>query len=198
MSTAVLPSLVGLGFDVVRTPIWSINIQTSVSGKDTAIGYWSYPKWQWELTYDVLRSDLNEFQDLAGFFNSRQGRFDTFLYQDAEDNAASHQIGTGDGTTTAFQLVREFGGFIEPILAPNVVNHIYLDGVDQADGWTVSPWGSSSPGVVTFDTAPDSGAVVSADFSFYFPCRFNEDQLSFNNFLKMTWNAQSVAFTSVK
>ncbi len=200
MSTSVFPTLAGLGFDVIRTPIWSNTIQESVSGKETAIGNWSYPKWQWELTFDVLRSDADthEFQDLAGFFNLRHGRFDTFLYEDAEDNSVTGQsIGTGDGDTTTFQLIRTFGNFIEPVFAPHTVSNVYLDGSDGG-GWSVSNWGTSTPGLITFDTAPDDGAAITADFSFYFPCRFNDDRMSFTNFMKRLWNAQSVAFTSVK
>jgi uncharacterized protein (TIGR02217 family) len=174
MSTAVFPTLSGLGWDVVRTPIWSTQVQTNVSGKESAVGYWSYPRWQWELTYNYLRcgpingTTYSEFQSLVGFYNARRGRMDSFLYQDADDNAVTgQQIGVGNGSTV-FQLARSFGGFAEPIFAPLLVSNIYVNGVNKAGHWTVSNWGSATPGVVTLDAAPAAGQPVTADFSYYF------------------------------
>lgn len=205
MSTAVLPSLAGLGFEVIRTPMFKNLVQENVSGKETRVALWSYPRWQWDLTYNVIRQGTvhgtayTEFAQLAGFFNQRQGRFDTFQYQDADDNSVTAQaIGTGDGSRTAFQLIRGFGGFVEPVLAPNTVSKVYLNGVEQVSGWSVSNWGSSSPGVITFSSAPGNGVAITADFSYYFPCRFTEDQVSFSMFMKSLYAGKKVSFLSVK
>src|SRR4051812_38528020 len=104
MSTAAFPTLAGLGWDVIRTPLWQNITQQAVSGKETRVALWSYPRHQWELTFDVLRQGTvhgtayTEFAQLFGFFNARRGSFDSFLYQDADDNAVTGQgIGTGDG-----------------------------------------------------------------------------------------------------
>lgn len=201
MSTNVLPTLVGLGFDVVRTPLWDTSVQTALSGKETRIARQTYPRWQWELTYNVLRSAAayNELQQLAGFFNARQGMFDTFLYRDADDNSvAAQSIGQGDGTSTAFQLVRSFGGFLEPVLAPNVVSAVYVNGVLQSSGWTVSNWGVASPGVISFTGAPANGTSITADFTYYFPCRMSEDNVSFSLFISQHYRARKFSFVSVK
>ncbi len=198
MSNAIFPALVGLGWSVKRTPMWKTRVQEAISGKETRIADWSYPRWKWELAYDFLRGDAShaEFQALAGFFNQRQGMFDSFLFQDSDDNAAIGQsLGSGDGTTTAFQLVRAFGGFVEPILAPNVVSNVYLAGVPQGpSAYNVS----SASGIVTFVTAPPAGIAISADFSFYFRCRFVEDSMDFEKFMNQLWRAKKLAFISVK
>ncbi|MEI7669248.1 MAG: DUF2460 domain-containing protein, partial [Pseudomonadota bacterium] len=186
MSSLILPSLIGLGFDVVRTPEWSTVIQTSVSGKETRIAKLSYPRWKWVLQYNILRSNANytELQQLAGFFNKLNGQFDSFLYQDADDNNVSGQgIGTGDGIKTSFQLVRSFGGFAEPIFAPNIVSSIYINGVRQTSGFSVNYWGVANPGTIVFSSAPASGAVITADFSYYFPVRMTSDSAAFNMFI---------------
>jgi uncharacterized protein (TIGR02217 family) len=203
MSSQVFPTLKGLGFDVVRTAIWSNAIQTNVSGKETRIGYWTYPRYQWDLMFDFLRSDTTnaELQSLLGFFNSRNGSFDSFLYTDSADNSVTTQnIGTGDGTTRTFQLARTFGGFAEPILAPNTVSNVYVDGVDQAGFWTVSNWGSSTPGIITFSVghAPANTKAVTATFSYYWPVRFLNDTTSFANFMYQLWNNKKVSFISLK
>jgi len=202
MSTAAFPTLMGLGWNVKRSPEWSSRVQTAVSGKETRIALWSYPRWHWDLTFDFLRSDAvnAEFQALAGFFNARQGQFDSFLYTDADDNSVMGQaIGTGDGATLAFPMARSFGGFTEPMLAPATVWAVYLGGVAQSVGsWSVSTWGSTTPGILTFVTAPGAGVAIAADFSFAFPCRFEADTLDFEKFMNQIWSGKSVKFISVK
>ncbi|HVC44847.1 MAG TPA: DUF2460 domain-containing protein [Candidatus Binataceae bacterium] len=198
MTEPVFPTLAGLGWSVKRTPVWKTRTQQAISGKETRLADWSYPAWRWELTFDFLRADpvAAEFQALAGFFNARQGAFGTFLYADADDNAVTGQtIATGDGATTAFQLVRAFGGFIEPVLAPNVVSAVTLAGVAQApSAYSVD----AAMGLLTFTAAPASGAAVAADFSYYFRCRFAEDTLDFEKFMATLYRAQKLAFVSLK
>ena len=198
MSNTIFPALAGLGWTVKRTPLWKTRVQESISGKEVLIADWSFPRWQWQLAYEFLRGDAShaEFQSLAGFFNQRQGMFDSFLYQDADDNAVmGQQLGIGDGATTAFQLVRPLGGFIEPIIAPNVVSSVYLAGVVQApSSYSVN----AATGILTFTAAPGSGVAVAADFSFYFRCRFLEDSMDFEKFMRLLWQAKKVGFISLK
>ena len=198
MSNTIFPALAGLGWTVKRTPLWKTRVQESISGKEVRIADWSFPRWQWQLAYEFLRGDAShaEFQSLAGFFNQRQGMFDSFLYQDADDNAVmGQQLGIGDGAATAFQLVRPLGGFIEPIIAPNVVSSVYLAGVVQApSSYSVN----AATGILTFTAAPGSGVAVAADFSFYFRCRFLEDSMDFEKFMRLLWQAKKVGFISLK
>ena len=215
MSIAVFPSLPGLGWSLKRTPIWKTRTSEAESGKEARFTYWSAPRWQYELTFNGLRQGtrrlgtFGEFASLAGFFNARSGGFDSFLYTDADDNAVTGQaIGSGDGATTSFQLVRAFGGFVEPILAPNAVTAVYLAGVAQAPAsYAINAWGSSAPGTVVFTAAPGAGVAISANFSFYFPCRFGtaqssgvaaEDTIDFEKFMATLYSAKSVKFISIK
>lgn len=206
MSNQVFPAFAGLGWSVTRTPSWKTRVQTSISGKETRIADWSYPRWQWDLTYDfLLQGTLNsqtraDFANLAGFFNARQGMWDSFLYQDSDDNAVTGQvIGTGDGITATFQLIRTFGNFIEPVTAPNSVSSIYLGGVRQSSGsYSVAGWGAASPGLVTFTAAPGAGVSIAADFTYYFPVRFVADQQNFEKFMQALYRAKKVPFISIK
>jgi uncharacterized protein (TIGR02217 family) len=206
MSISIFPTLAGLGWSVTRREIWQTRMQAAVSGKETRIADWSYPRHQWTLTYDFLRqgnlsgTNYAEFAALSGFFNLRQGAYDPFLYADPDDSSVTGQgIGVGDGTTTRFQLVRAFGGFVEPILAPNVVTRIALNGVTQSAGsYTVDAWGAATPGVVAFATAPAIAATITADFSFYFPCRFAADTLDFEKFMAALYQLKQIEFVSLK
>jgi len=197
MSNAIFPALAGLGWNVKRTEIWKTRVQEAISGKEVRIADWSFPRHQWELTYDFLRSApaYGELQSLLGFFDQRQGVFDSFLYSDADDSAVTGQpIGVGDGVATAFQLVRLYGGFVEPVIAPNVVSAVYLAGVKQTSGYSVD----SASGQVSFGTAPGLAVPVAADFTYYFRCRFMADSMDFEKFMSQLWLAKSVKFVSLK
>lgn len=202
MTTQVFPSLIGLAYPVPRKPMWMNKKPQSVAGLEAAFAYWSVPRFEWTLSYSILRSDptYTELQQLMGFFNNRQGGFEVFLYRDADQNAVLAQgLGVGTGAQTNFQLVAAFGGFTMPILAPNVVTAVYLDSVVQnPSSYTVNAWDSSTPGVIVFNSAPSNGAVVTADYSYYFPCRFTDDEMSFDLFLDQMYENKKVTFRSIK
>ncbi len=195
MSSAVFPDLPGLTWTITRTPIWKTLKQTVASGLENRVGLWSLPQWQWTLIYEFLRSSaaFGELQSLVGFFNARQGSYDTFLFRDPSDcSVTGQQIGIGDGTTASFQLVRSFGGFTEPVKEVNGTPVVYANGV------AVSGWAVGNTGIVTFDSAPASGAVVSADINYYWRVRFVDDQYDFDNFMYQLWECKKLQLISVK
>lgn len=196
MSNAVFPSLPGLTWSVLKTPKWKTITQESASGKEIRQALMSYPLWEFTLKFSVLRGDngYTEMQTLAGFFNARQGMYDSWLFDDPSDDTVSAQsFGTGDGATTAFQLIRTMGGFNEPIQNVNGAPSIYINGVLQASGYTVG-----STGIVTFTSAPAIGAALTWSGSFYFRCRFLQDLAEFDQFAKNLWAMKSIKFQSVK
>lgn len=196
MSNAVFPVLKGLTFPAEKTPLWSTKIQQSASGKETRIGFWSYPIWQYSVSYDILRSDsVNaELQTLLAFFNARQGAFDDWLFDDPDDNtAAAEPFGTGDGTTTSFQLSRSLDGIAEPVRAVNTVSAVTSNG-SPAGSYTVN----YNTGVITFATAPASGRALAWSGTFYWRCRFMDDQMTASKFMREFWETRSLKFQSVK
>ncbi len=209
MSTQLFPTLSGLEWDIKRSEIWGgTTIQESVSGKRTGIQNWSSPRYSWEVSVSVLPAIASmsnapssaDFPSLFGFFNSRGGRFDTFLYQDLDDNTSTAQsLGTGNSSAVKFQLVKTYGGYVEPVFAPHTVSNVYLDAVALGSSlWSVQGWGSTAPGVVTFTSAPGSTQAISANFTYYFPVRFDEDIATYNNFMKYLYENKSIKFSSEK
>ncbi len=194
MSTNIFPDLPGLSWSRKKTPLWSTKVQTTASGKELRASYYSYPKWQFSLSYEVLReSGRAELQALIGLFNSCQGSYDTFLYTDPDDCQVTKQgIGLGDGSTKVFGLVRTYSGFTEPIGAVNGMPIIYVNNTQVTSGYSVSD------NVLTFSSAPPSNTVISWSGSFYFKCRFLQDSIEFNQFLSKLWEAKKVEFVSVK
>lgn len=198
MSNAVYPTLPGLGFNFTKTPIWNTIVQKAVSGQETRAATQVYPRYQYTLTYEFLRSAATyaEMQTLLGFYNARQGSFDTFLFTDPDDNSITgQQIGIGDGSTKTFQLVRAIGGFNDIIQAPNVVSAVYLTGVLQSGGsWSVD----ATTGLLTFTAAPALNKIITVDFSWYWRCRFMDDQYDFDKFMSQLWSVGQIQFITVK
>jgi uncharacterized protein (TIGR02217 family) len=199
MSTALFPSLAGLEYPVVRSPIWKTLTQESVSGKENRAALWTYPRWKWTLSFNFLRDDSNnEFRTLLGFYLARQGSYDSFLWNDPDDNSVTGQpIGIGDGSTLLFQVVRTFGGFTEPVWAPHGSVTVYVGGTPVSP----STFGvNSNGGVLTFNPgyAPGNGVVVSMDFSYYWPVRFVDDTYDFSKFMNKLWEQKKLEFESLK
>ncbi len=196
------PTLAGQGWSVHKKPVFSTLVASHVSGREVRDALYQNPIWQFELTFDGLASDAtsypnlgaNSLQSLMGLFLQCQGQYGTFLYADPTDSTATAQaFGTGDGTTTTFTFSRTLGGFLEPVGWVTSVSNVYLNGVNQASGWSLS-----TPSSLVFTTAPGSGVIVSATFAYAFQCRFDVDDLDFEEFMQNLWSANSVKFRSVR
>ena len=201
-SLSVFPSnLPGLAWDVLKTPISSTRVMTARSGLEYRAANWSYGKYKWQLTYTVLRSNRNgltELQQLMGFCLGMQGMYQPFLYTDPSDHTVTGQvIGTGNATQTVWPLVRTLGGWTDPNLVANAVTAVYLNGTPTS-AYTLTQVGQYGIDSISMNSAPQSGVVVSADFSWYFPVRFLQDDPEFANFADRFWSLKKLAFQSVK
>ena len=202
----VFPSLPGLAWNVVKAPIFQTRIQRAVSGRELRAADYPYPLWQFTLGFEFLRDNpaagYDELHALLGFYMLCQGAFATFLFDDPyDDRVAGQALGTGNASQKQFQLVRSLGaslpggGVAEPVVAPNQVASVYFDGVTQPPAsYTVDP----ATGLVSFASPPPYGEIVSADFSFYFRCRFVDDSYDFENFMLRLWQLKKLTFISVR
>ena len=198
------PTLAGQGWSVHKSPVFSTIVAPHVSGREVRNALYQNPLWQFELTFDGLTSSnsgvlaaglgANSLQTLMGLFLQCQGQFGTFLYTDPTDNAVTLQpFAVGDGATTTFTFARTLGGFVEPVGWVTSVSNVYLNAVAQPSGWSLS-----APNSLVFTSAPGSGVVVSADFSYAFECRFDDDTADFEQFMSNLWAVKSLKFRSVR
>ena len=204
--TGVFPELPGLAWSVTKSPTFQTRVQRAVSGRELRALDYPYPLWQFTLIFDLLRDNpaagYDELRTLMGFFMLCQGAFGTFLFRDpSDDRVVGQEIGLGNASATVFQLQRAMGtalpggGFIEPIVAPNVVSAVYLDGITQSPAtYSVDP----QTGPVTFATPPSSGLTITVDYSYYFRCRFVDDSYAFENFMFQLWQLKKLTFISVR
>lgn len=195
MSNIIFPTLAGLKWDRLKIPEWSTKVQRTTSGKEARVSFFSYPIWNFTLSFEFLRTDatIDELAALVGLFNQVKGSYDTFLFSDPYDNAVTIMpFGTGDGVTTQFQLTRAYGGAAEPIQNLNGTPHIYINAVETF-AFTVG-----ATGIVTFSSPPAIGSSLTWTGNFYFRCRFKNDTMEFNNFMVNLWENKKCEFVSVK
>jgi uncharacterized protein (TIGR02217 family) len=202
MTLLVFPMAPGLAYDTPRRAIWSTDIQTALSGDEYRRGRWSYPVWEFDLTFEMLEEapDLvsGTFDLLMGLFNRCHGAELEFLFEDLpragtpRNQVAGQRLGLGDGIATRFQLVHNLGGFIEPIRDLKGAATIRIAGTPTTD-FTVDATGG-----IVLAAPPAQGQPVDADFSFYYRCRFKDDQLSPREFADMLWATDTVTLRTVK
>jgi uncharacterized protein (TIGR02217 family) len=152
---------------------------------------WANSRRRYNAGYGVR--SLADLHAAIAFFEERRGRLHGFRWKDWTDwrsgepqkapTPTDQPIGTGDGATTAFQLVKTYGSAFAPwvrTIAKPVAGTVRVaaGGVEQAEGadFTVD----STTGLVTFAAAPGSGMAVTAGYEFDVPVRFDTDHLDVN------------------
>lgn len=195
-----LPTISGLGWSVHKNPRFNTVVSKHPSGADVRTALWINPAYEFEVTYDALASNAsfpglgtNSWQTLIGFFLSLGGMWGQFLYTDPTDNSVTGQaIGTGDGATTVFPLVRTLGGFTEPVGWVTSAA-IYLNAALQSSGYTLT-----TPNTLTFTSAPGSGVLVTADITYSFLCRMDDDGVEFEEFMSNLHSVKSFKFRTLR
>lgn len=192
-----------IALPIQRTALWSTLTQESIAGVDNPVQPWTYGRYRYTIPYSVLRAAaaFGQLQTLLGFYNGVGGRAGVFQYDDPQDDTAptDQPFGTGDGTTTAFQLVRTYGAFVEPVFAVNAVTNVKDNGSVVGGG----SYAVSSRGVVTFNVAPTAGHALTWNGTFLWFCRFDDDKVDFEQFTAAAvspgplWRAK-LSFTTVK
>ena len=196
----IFPTLAGQGWSVHKRPTFSTRVASHVSGREVRGALYAATLYEYEVTFDALASTpgfsglgATSLQTLLGFFLQCQGQLGTFLYVDPTDCTVKGQtIGTGDGATTAFPLVRTLGATTEPVSYVTALTTAYVGGAAQAGASLVVP------NTLTLPTAPAAGAAITADFSYAFLCRFLDDSQDFENVMSGLWQVASLKFRSVR
>ena len=177
------------------------------SGDEERNASWANSRRRYDVAYGIRRAD--DLAAVVAFFEARNGRLYGFRFKDWADYksctpsqtpAATDQvIGTGDGTTTDFQLVKAYASgaqswsrTITKPVAGSVT--VAIDGVEQASGWSVD----TTTGVVTFDSAPAPGAVVTAGFEFDVAVRFDTDTLDVTLDLERLGSITSIPLLEIR
>lgn len=212
----VFPTLPPLAWSVHKEPSYKSTVTKAISGKETQLIRAVYPRWEFTLTYgedswlreqtqnivpDLRFSGVRELEQLSGLFLQCLGAYGEFYYLDPEDNSRIINLGTGDGTTTTYQLFYTWGTgpfspvFTAPVSGVQSIVSVYLDGVLQdPDSYILD----STNTKLVFSVAPTKGQVIIVDFVFYFRCRFLADTENYEQWALNLWENKELKFQSVK
>ena len=156
------------------------------SGDEERNASWANSRRRYDAAYGIRRAD--DLAAVVAFFEARNGRLYGFRFKDWADYksclpsgtpaATDQTIGTGDGATTDFQLVKVYSSgsqsWTRTITKPvDGTVMVAIDGTEVTSGWSVD----TTTGIVSFTTAPASGAAITAGFEFDVPVRFDTDTL---------------------
>jgi uncharacterized protein (TIGR02217 family) len=180
-----------IAFGASGGPERRTEIVTLGSGHEERNSRWADSRRRYNAGYGVR--SLDDLHAAIAFFEERRGRLYGFRCRDRIDwkssqpaiapSATDQAIGTGDGETTTFQLLKTYGSVHAPW--PRAIRKpvegtvlVALDGLvlDEGDDWTCD----TTTGVVAFAVAPGKGAAISAGFEFDVPVRFDTDRLEIN------------------
>jgi uncharacterized protein (TIGR02217 family) len=164
-------------------------IVTLGSGFEERNAVWANSRRHYDVGYGV--KTLGDLHAVIAFFEARLGRLYGFRFKDFADfkscppndtaTPLDQAIGTGDGTTTQFQIVKIYTSGLSSWT--RIINkpvsgtvRVAVAGVEQTSGITID----DTTGLIAFDSAPAAAAVITAGYEFDTPVRFDTDSLSIN------------------
>lgn len=175
----LFPAAVALG--AIGGPSRRTNIVRTASGGEVRRARWSGSLRRWDVALGVRGFD--EAEAVLAFFEAREGRRFAFPFTDPIDHSSAsggmqpssldQVLGSGDGTTTRFSLVKSYGRVSRAIdLAQAGSVAVAIGGVETS-AFTLTP----ERDAIILDVPPAAGAQVTAGFLFDVPVRFEADEL---------------------
>jgi len=167
-----------ISYGATGGPMFMTDVVATVSGYEQRNSKWSQSRAKYNVASGIKTE--SQWAALIAFFRARRGKAVGFRFKDWSDYKAENvQIGVGDDSTTEFQLVKLYSSgsvavsrdITKPVAG---TVDVYVDAVLQSSGVSVD----TTTGIVTFDTAPADGDIVSADFEFDVPVHFDTDEMS--------------------
>lgn len=206
MSDEIFPELPGLEWELTKAPIFNTKIMTSVNGRELRASYQAVPKYEITMSFGFLRESRgrNELQQLESFFLARRGAFDSFLFKMPEDNEFECTF-EGDGTTTIYQLHKNIytvkipvshtqatNGRLDPIMWNQVPSKSMWDSDVSNSMWNQATAGITKDGQFILSEPLESGVEVKIKGTYYYRCRFADDEQQYTHFMSKLWKANKV------
>ena len=194
MSDVLFPD-VCIGYDFVKKPMFNTKIMTSVNGRELRASYQAVPKYEISLSLPILRESKREIQKIEDFFIDRRGAFDSFLFKMPMDNEYDCTF-VGDGQTDTFQLHKNGLplGNTDVFIADDPL--MWDEDLDQPM-WTdlntrmwEMQYGISKNGLLTLPVPLAEGDALNVQGTFYYRCRFADDDQAFTLFSYRLWKGE--------
>ena len=188
-------------------PVRRTQIVELASGDEERNASWANSRRRYDVSYGIRRAD--DLAAVVAFFEARNGRLHGFRFKDWADyksclpsqqpEPADQPIGVGDGSRTAFQLVKRYASGAQQwtrSIAKPVAGSVLVavGGAPQAAGWSVD----TTTGIVTFGIAPGAGLAVTAGFEFDVPVRFESDAMDVTLDIERTGAIASIPLVELR
>ncbi|MDA5094409.1 DUF2460 domain-containing protein [Aliiroseovarius sp. KMU-50] len=177
-----------LSFGSVGGPERRTEVVTLANGFEERNTPWEHSRRRYDA--GIAMRSLDDLETLIAFFEARRGQLHAFRWKDwadyksappSEDPAYTDQvIGWGDGARTEWQLIKTYRSgdqtYDRPIRKPvEGTVTIGLKGDPLVENTHYSY--DHTTGLVTFVTAPEVGAEITAGYEFDVPVRFDADRI---------------------
>ena len=158
-------------------PEYATDIVASTSGYEQRNVNWQQARARYNVAHGVKTKA--QLDALIAFFRARKGRAYGFRFKDWTDYQTTETLGSGNGVTTQFQLIKTYtsGSVVESRSITKPVSgsvQVYENAILQTSGVSID----TTTGIVTFVLPPASGQVITASYQFDVPVRFDTDRLS--------------------
>lgn len=214
----IFPTLPGLAYSVIKRPIFNTGIFTAQDGTDIRLGYWNYPVWEFDLSFNYLPDYMgagatsSDLKALMGFYTACQGQLLPFLFKDPDDNTVTNQyIGNvtavpASGTMSqTFVMQRayglqQFGQDISPVgfVDDTQPFSVSINGTPiPASGYTLNNMYYNS-NTIAFNSTIPNGGEVTANFSYYYACRFADDKYDFSKDSNQLWSLKKITLRTIR
>lgn len=157
-------------------PTFKTDIVTTNSGHEYRNVAYKSSRYKYQLA-SVIKTEV-QLEEVVSFFKSMKGRAIGFRFKDWLDYKALKQFqAVADGYTQEFQLIKSYNAgamkTVRKITKPvtNTVE-IFIDG-NKADNIITD----YHTGKFTFAISPKEGSVITANFEFDVPVRFDNDAI---------------------
>lgn len=197
-----LPVKISLGTS--SGPFFQTDVVTYGNGQEYRNSRWLYQKTRFDVAYVVKnRADAIE---VYNFFLLAKGRFNSFRVKDNLDFTSNsdgvttrtpldQEIGTGTGAQVAYQLTKEYSNgvasYSRKITKPVTGTvQVALNGVT-----TVAYTINTDTGIITFNTPPANGVVITAGYEFDIHARFDQDSLEGIQYILLRQNGANDRFS---
>ncbi len=177
-----------LSFGSAGGPERRTEVVTLANGHEERNTPWAHSRRRYDAGLGMRA--LDDLETLIAFFEARRGRLHGFRWKDWTDFKScpasgtvafdDQVIGTGDGETQDFQLIKTYisgqASYARPVAKPvqgTVQAGVSGTGLSAGTDYTLDP----TTGVLHLETAPDAGAKITAGYEFDVPVRFDTDRI---------------------
>jgi uncharacterized protein (TIGR02217 family) len=166
-----------ISYGAAGGPEFLTDIVTTSNGKEQRNINWKYPRCKYNISHAVKIHE--QLHDLIAFFRNCKGKAIGFRFKDWSDYKATNQlVSISQELENNFQLIKVYKTQdyqqIKRIITKPVVGTVktYINGFEEA---SIVDY---KTGQFSFLQVPEPDSIITADFEFDVPVRFDTDKIS--------------------